>query len=53
MISMLLRFLYNCGYRKYIDYKIIDEWYDILPGGVYVKKYTRKYFIIRKHKRKK
>ena len=41
----MLKLLYKLGFRKYIDYRIIGEYYDTDDGVHFVKKYNKKYFI--------
>lgn len=40
----MLKLLYKLGFKKYIDYRIVGDYYDTV-NGVKFKKYIKKYYI--------
>ncbi len=48
---MILKFLYEHGFKEFIDYEIIGEYYDSKDGVVYEKKYNKRYFLRKRRNR--
>lgn len=46
----MLKWLYNHGFKDFIDYDIVGEYYDRNDKGHLVKKYNKKYYIKRRRK---
>lgn len=41
----MLGLLYKLGLKKYIDYRIVGEYYDSADGMHYTRKFVKKYYL--------